>query len=161
MRRQGHLSTSTESMLKKVEMTLVTRHDFSSTMLVERQVWMMKPRGMGAKDVGVTICAAISAMQLSGACLAASWPYDRAKLAQDLSQASAGYLLVAMGSGRSSFASQVQQARVADLQKVVADFTPEESEKVKVALKQVLPPNRRQRRVRGGGKKIAAFGLPH
>ena len=73
-------------------------------------------------------------------------------LAQDLSQASAGYLLVAMGSGRSSFASQVQQARVADLQKVVADFTPEESEKVKVALKQVLPANRRQRRVRGGGK---------
>ena len=157
MRRQGHLSTSTESMLKKVEMTLVTRHDFSSTMLVERQVWMMKPRGMGAKDVGVTICAAISAMQLSGACLAASWPYDRAKLAQDLSQASAGYLLVAMGSGRSSFASQVQQARVADLQKVVANFTPEESEKVKVALKQVLPPNRRQRRVRGGGNKICSF----
>jgi hypothetical protein len=82
-------------------------------------------------------------------------------LAQDLSQASAGYLLVAMGSGRSSFASEVQQAGVADLQKAVADFTPEESEKVKVALKQVLPPNRRRRRVKCGNKKFAPFGLPH
>ena len=37
-----------------------------------------------------------------------------------------------MGSGGSSFASQLQQATVADLQKVVADFTPEERDRVKV-----------------------------
>jgi hypothetical protein len=41
-----------------------------------------------------------------------------------------------MGSG-ASFA-QVEQASVADLQKVVADFTPEEREKVKAQLSGIL-----------------------
>ena len=64
-----------------------------------------------------------------------------------------------MGSGGSSFASKVEQASVADLQKVVADLKPEEFDKVKLALAQVRPPNYGRRRVKCGGKCFAACGM--
>lgn len=63
-----------------------------------------------------------------------------------------------MGSG-ASFASQVEQASVADLQQVVADFSPEEREKVKVALNLVRPPKKSRIRVKCQGKTFAPFGI--
>lgn len=62
-----------------------------------------------------------------------------------------------MGSG-ASFA-QVEQASVADLQKVVADFTPEEREKVKAALDLVRPPKKGRIRVKCQGKTFAPYGI--
>ena len=66
---------------------------------------------------------------------------------------------LAMGSG-ASFPSQVQESTVADLRTVVANFSPDELEKVKVALEKVgAPQNKARRRVKCGGKTFAPFGM--